>query len=76
MIEIEQLQEGQQVYIIYRNPHTQTVSTVQEATIARDPMNPEQLSLLLFDFYHPIEADDALFNSYEEAESMFQQFYM
>ncbi|MFC0559497.1 transcriptional regulator SplA domain-containing protein [Halalkalibacter alkalisediminis] len=76
MIDIQQLQVGQQVYIIYRNPHTQTVSTIQEATIARDPMNPEQLSLLLFDFYHPIEADDALFNTYEEAESMFEQFYM
>ena len=76
MINIEDLQEGQQVYIIYRNPHTQTVSTVQEASIERDPMNPDQLSLLLFDFYHPIEADDALFQSFEEAESMFEQFYM
>ncbi|GAE33280.1 transcriptional regulator SplA domain-containing protein [Halalkalibacter akibai] len=76
MLDIQQLEEGQQVYIIYRNPHTQTVSTIQEATIARDPMNPAQLSLLLYDFYHPIEADDAIFNSYEEAEAMFDQFLM
>jgi transcriptional regulator of the spore photoproduct lyase operon len=76
MLDIQELEEGQQVYIIYRNPHTQTVSTIQEATIARDPMDPAQLSLLLFDFYHPIEADDAIFHSYEEAESMFEQLYM
>ncbi|ARK31922.1 transcriptional regulator SplA domain-containing protein [Halalkalibacter krulwichiae] len=76
MLDLEQLEEGQQVYIIYRNPHTQTVSTIQEATIARDPMNPAELSLLLFDFYHPIEADDAIFRSFEEAEATFEQFYM
>ncbi|MBU8909553.1 transcriptional regulator SplA domain-containing protein, partial [Desertibacillus haloalkaliphilus] len=43
-LDIQQLEEGQQVYIIYRNPHTQTVSNVQEATIARDPMDPSRLS--------------------------------
>ncbi|WP_332633643.1 transcriptional regulator SplA domain-containing protein [Halalkalibacter flavus] len=76
MLDIQQLEEGQQVYIIYRNPHTQTVSNVKEATIARDPMDPSRLSLLLFDFYHPIEEDDAIFASYEEAESLFEDFYM
>ncbi len=74
MFEINQLQEGQQVYIIYRNPHTPTVSTIQEATIARDPMNPSQLSLLLYDYYHPIEEDDAIFTSYAEAESLYDEY--
>ncbi|MFC0469619.1 transcriptional regulator SplA domain-containing protein [Halalkalibacter kiskunsagensis] len=76
MLDIAQLEEGQQVYIIYRNPHTPTVSTIQEATIIRDPMDPTRLSLLLYDFYHPIEEDDAIFTSYQEAESLFEQYYM
>lgn len=75
MLDIQQLEEGQQVYIIYRNPHTPTVSTIQEATIARDPMNQDQLSLLLYDYYHPIEEDDAIFVSYAEAETLYNQYF-
>ncbi|WP_100405310.1 transcriptional regulator SplA domain-containing protein [Bacillus solitudinis] len=76
MLDIEELYEGQQVYVIYRNPHTQTVSTIQEALIARHPMDPDQLSLLIHDFYHPIEVDDAIFTTQEEAEGLFQQYML
>jgi transcriptional regulator of the spore photoproduct lyase operon len=76
MLNINNLYEGQSVYIIYRNPHTPTVATIQEATIARDPMDPSILSLLLYDYYHSIEEDDAIFESYEAAEQMFDQFMM
>ncbi|MDV2684133.1 transcriptional regulator SplA domain-containing protein [Alkalihalophilus sp. As8PL] len=76
MLDVNQLHEGQQVYVIYRNPHTPTVSAIQEATIAFDPMNPGQMSLVLFDYYHPIEEDDAIFSSYEEAEASFDEYMM
>lgn len=76
MLNINELYEGQQVYVIYRNPHTPTVSTIQEATIARDPMNPQQLSLLLYDFYHPIDEDDAIFASKASAETLYDEFMM
>ncbi|WP_017726393.1 transcriptional regulator SplA domain-containing protein [Halalkalibacterium ligniniphilum] len=75
-MDMNQLREGQQVYVIFRNPHTPTVATIQEATIARDPMNPEELSMLLYDFYHPIEADDAIFASYDEAEAVYQDYFL
>ncbi len=76
MLSLNDLVEGQQVYVIYQNPHTPSVSTIQEATIARDPENPEMLSLLLYDFYHPIEEDDAIFATYESAELLYNQFIM
>ncbi|ERN52226.1 transcriptional regulator SplA domain-containing protein [Alkalihalophilus pseudofirmus] len=76
MLDMNQLHEGQSVYVIYRNPHTPTVSSIQEATIALDPMNPGQMSLVLFDYYHPIEEDDAIFSSYEEAEASYDDYFM
>ena len=76
MLDVNSLYEGQSVFIIYRNPHTPTVATIQEATIARDPMDPSVLSLLLYDYYHPIEEDDAIFATYEAAEQLYDQFMM
>ncbi|KMK77661.1 transcriptional regulator SplA domain-containing protein [Alkalihalobacillus pseudalcaliphilus] len=75
MLDLNQLYEGQSVYVIYRNPHTQTVATIQEATILPNPEKPEQMSLFLYDFYHPIEADDAIFTSLQEAEQLYNQYF-
>ncbi|WP_062047497.1 transcriptional regulator SplA domain-containing protein [Bacillus sp. JCM 19034] len=76
MLSIDELEEGQQVYVIYENPHTPSVSTIQEAMIARDPDDPERLTLLFRDFYHPIEEDDAIFATYESAELLYNQLSM
>ncbi|WP_088103976.1 transcriptional regulator SplA domain-containing protein [Halalkalibacter urbisdiaboli] len=76
MLDLQQLKEGQSVYVIYRNPHTQSVQTIQEAMVARDPMDPNQLSLLIHDFYHPIEANDAIFSTQEEAQQLYDQYMM
>ncbi|MET3506262.1 transcriptional regulator SplA domain-containing protein [Halalkalibacter oceani] len=74
MIDLYELEEGQSVYIIYRDPQTPTASTIQQATVARDPDGTGRLALFLFDDYHIMEEDDALFTSYEEAETIYDQF--
>ncbi|WP_413378667.1 transcriptional regulator SplA domain-containing protein [Alkalihalobacillus sp. 1P02AB] len=75
MLDLNQLYDGQNVYVIYRNPHTQTVATIQEATIREHPEIQNQLALFLYDYYHPIEADDAIFTTLEEAEQLYEQYY-
>ncbi|MCM3760460.1 transcriptional regulator [Alkalihalobacillus oceani] len=74
MLDLYELEEGQSVYIIYRDPQTPAVSSIQQATVTRDPGGTEQLALFLFDDYHLLEEDHAIFTSYEEAETIYDQF--
>ncbi|NQD66694.1 transcriptional regulator [Bacillus haikouensis] len=64
---------GDVVYVIYRNPHTQSVANVQEAAVVKNPENPEELALFLYETYYPLSDDLAVYNSEEEAEQIYNQ---
>ncbi len=72
---IQELRSGDQVYVIYRNPHAQTVAQIQEATVAEHPDHPGRLSLLLFEEYYPLSDEYAMYSSYQEAEKMYKQYF-
>ncbi|GAA0328239.1 splAB operon transcriptional regulator SplA [Bacillus carboniphilus] len=71
----ENYHPGQVVYVMYRNPHTQSVATIQEAAIVNDPYHPDQLALFLFDAYYPITTELAIYTSKEEAEEAYQHYF-
>lgn len=73
MLQISELKDGQTVYIIYSNPHTPSVSTIQEGYISVDALGA---SVVVYDYYHTLEEDDAVFASYEDAESVYNQYMM
>jgi transcriptional regulator of the spore photoproduct lyase operon len=64
----KELHAGDQVYIIQRNPHTQSVAHIQEASIVENPYHPGELSLFFMEEYYPLTDDFALYTSYQEAE--------
>ncbi|WP_438503629.1 transcriptional regulator SplA domain-containing protein [Ectobacillus ponti] len=67
-----EMQVGDEVYVIYNNPHTPTVANIRAAEIVQHPKDPNDVALFLHDTFHVIEDDDALFTSYEAAERAFQ----
>ena len=69
------LQLGDEVYVIYHNPHTPSVSNVKPAEIVQHPKDPNALALFLNDTFHTIEDDDALFQSESDATSAYNQMY-
>ncbi|MCE4047831.1 MULTISPECIES: transcriptional regulator SplA domain-containing protein [Bacillaceae] len=69
------LQLGDEVYVIYHNPHTPSVSNVKPAEIVQHPKDPNALALFLNDTFHTIEDDDALFHSESDAENAYNQMY-
>ncbi|WP_175989660.1 transcriptional regulator SplA domain-containing protein [Bacillus sp. Marseille-Q1617] len=64
---------GDVVYVIYRNPHTQSVANVQEAAVVKNPENPEELALFLYETYYPLTDDLAVYASEAEAEQVYSQ---
>ncbi|WP_216827792.1 transcriptional regulator SplA domain-containing protein [Alkalihalobacterium elongatum] len=72
---ISELQDGDSVYVIYRNPHTQNVATVQEATVTANPENPHELSLFMYDTYYPLTDEYAMYQTAEEAEQMYEYYF-
>jgi transcriptional regulator of the spore photoproduct lyase operon len=64
---------GDVVYVIYRNPHTQSVANVQEAAVVNNPENPEELALFLYETYYPLTDDLAVYPSEAEAEQVYNQ---
>ncbi|AKL84153.1 transcriptional regulator SplA domain-containing protein [Bacillus atrophaeus] len=66
---------GDTVYVIYRNPHAANVAHIKEAEVVRHPYHEGELSLFLYETYHPLAADDAVFASYEEAEHLYNQLF-
>ncbi|MEK4789696.1 transcriptional regulator SplA domain-containing protein [Bacillus sp. FSL K6-2971] len=66
---------GDQVYVIYRNPHAANVAQIKEAEIVSHPYNKEELALFLLETYHPLAPDDAVFPTYEEAEALYQDLF-
>ncbi|WP_078392129.1 transcriptional regulator SplA domain-containing protein [Shouchella patagoniensis] len=73
MLQISELADGQTVYIIYSNPHTPTVATIQEGYISVDALGA---SVVVYDYYHTLEDDDAVFASYEDAEQVYKQYVL
>ncbi|MFE8699467.1 transcriptional regulator SplA domain-containing protein [Cytobacillus sp. FJAT-54145] len=66
---------GDEVYVIYNNPHTPSVSNVKAAEIVQHPKDPNRVALFLNETFHVIEDDDALFTSELEAMNAFDNFY-
>lgn len=66
---------GDEVYVIYNNPHTPSVSNVRAAEIVQHPKDPQAIALFLNDTFHVVENDDALYSSEAEAETAFNELY-
>ncbi|MFT8322176.1 MAG: transcriptional regulator SplA domain-containing protein [Bacillus sp. (in: firmicutes)] len=74
-IDPKNIQLGDEVYVIYHNPHTPTVSNVKPAEIVPHPKNPEAFALFLNDTFHTIEDDDALFQTENDAQIAYNEMY-
>ncbi|MGP4071291.1 transcriptional regulator SplA domain-containing protein [Piscibacillus sp. B03] len=71
----ENYNPGDVVYVMYRNPHTQSVAQVQEAAVAQHPNEPGQLALFLYDTYYPLDDQIAVFKSQEEANEAYDFYF-
>ncbi|MDQ0258029.1 transcriptional regulator of the spore photoproduct lyase operon [Evansella vedderi] len=74
-MDITQLQAGDSIFVISRNPHTQSVAEIQEASVVEHPDYPGRIVLFLFEEYIPLTEDYAMFSSYQEAEDMFNMYF-
>lgn len=74
-LDIQQLSAGDNVYVIYRNPHTQNAITIHEATVTENPEDENELALFMHETYYPLRKDYALFQSREEAEQMYEYYF-
>lgn len=68
-----EMKVGDEVFVIYNNPHTPTVANVKAAEIVQHPKDPNDVALFLHETFHVIEDDDALFTSREAAERAFEE---
>jgi transcriptional regulator of the spore photoproduct lyase operon len=75
IVEVNNLTPGEEVFVIYRNPHVPSVANIKAAEIVQHPKDPNQLALFINDTFHVIEDDDALFNSAEDAEKAYEEWY-
>lgn len=75
MINPKEVKVGDEVFVIYNNPHTPTVSNIRAAEIVQHPHNPDAVALFLNETFHVIEDDDALFASEASAEQAFNDHY-
>lgn len=67
--------EGDTVFVFYRNPHTQNVANIQEASVVQNPDDPNELSLFLYETYYPLTDEVAVYANEAEAEQAYQQFF-
>ncbi|MDR4948211.1 transcriptional regulator SplA domain-containing protein [Neobacillus cucumis] len=72
---LENAKPGDEVYVIYRNPHVPSVANVKAAEIVQHPKDPNSLALFLNDTFHVIEDDDALFTSSESAQTAYEEHF-
>jgi transcriptional regulator of the spore photoproduct lyase operon len=73
IIDLSQIKPGDEVYVIYRNPHVPSVSNIRAAEIVQHPKEPDSFALLINDTLHVIEDDDALFVSEQAAENAYNR---
>ncbi len=67
--------EGDTVFVFYRNPHTQDVTNIQEASVVQNPDDSNELSLFLYETYYPLTDEVAVYASESEAEQAYQQYF-
>ncbi|MCR6110184.1 transcriptional regulator [Bacillus sp. A301a_S52] len=72
---LSELHSGDNVFVIQRNPHTQSVAHIQEAHIVENPYSPGQLALFFREEYYPLSDEFAMYESYEEAEQAYDAFF-
>lgn len=72
IIDPKELKNGDEVFVIYRNPHVPSVSNIKAAEIVQHPKDPNAFALFLNDTFHTIEDGDALFSSHEAAEQAYK----
>ncbi|APH05515.1 transcriptional regulator SplA domain-containing protein [Bacillus weihaiensis] len=72
---MEDFRVGDEVYVIYRNPHAAVVANIEKAEVVEHPKNPGELALFLHDAYHPLAEDDAVFSSLDDAESLYNEIF-
>ncbi|MEW9051052.1 MAG: transcriptional regulator SplA domain-containing protein [Neobacillus sp.] len=75
MIDITNAKPGDEVYVIYRNPHVPSVANIKAAEIVQHPKDPNALALFLNETFHVIEDDDALFTSSESATRAYEDHF-
>lgn len=66
---------GDQVFVIYRNPHTPNVANITQAEIVQHPDRQEEVALFLHESYHLLAEDDAVYKSREEAEERYKEIF-
>ncbi|WP_078546696.1 transcriptional regulator SplA domain-containing protein [Litchfieldia alkalitelluris] len=66
---------GDEVFVIYNNPHTPTVSNIVSAEIVQHPHDPNRTALFLHETFHTIEDDDAIFTSEASATQAYNEMY-
>ncbi|MBY0121345.1 transcriptional regulator SplA domain-containing protein [Bacillus sp. S/N-304-OC-R1] len=71
----QQYNAGDVVYVFYRNPHIQNVTNIQEAAVVRNPENPNELALFLYETYYPLSDEMAVYASEDEAKQAYHYFY-
>ncbi|RFU64374.1 transcriptional regulator SplA domain-containing protein [Bacillus sp. V59.32b] len=76
LIDPKDVKAGDEVFVIYNNPHTPTVSNIRAAEIVPHPKDPDAVALFLNETFHVIEDDDAFFSSEEAAEEAIQEMYL
>jgi transcriptional regulator of the spore photoproduct lyase operon len=74
-VDPKQVKVGDEVFVIYNNPHTPTVSNIRAAEIVPHPKDPQAVALFLQETFHVIEDDDALFTSEAAAEKAYNEWY-
>ena len=68
-------QAGDMVYVFIRNPHIQDVANIQEAAVVKNPDNPNELAIFVYETYYPLTEDIALYSNQFEAEQAYQQYF-
>ncbi|WP_053363776.1 transcriptional regulator SplA domain-containing protein [Bacillus sp. FJAT-27251] len=74
-IEPNELKQGDEVFVIYHNPHVPSVANVKAAEIVPHPKDPNALALFINETFHVIEDDDALFASEDAAKRAYADAY-
>jgi transcriptional regulator of the spore photoproduct lyase operon len=75
MIDPKDAKAGDEVFVLYHNPHTPSVVNIRPAEIVQHPHDPRKLALFLNESFHLIEEDDALYTSESAAEEAFSEHY-
>ncbi|OEH93354.1 transcriptional regulator SplA domain-containing protein [Bacillus solimangrovi] len=69
------VKSGDEVFVIYHNPHTASVANIKKAEIVQHPHEPNGVALFLHETFHTIEDDDALFATEQDAARAYEDLY-